>query len=180
MSSPSTSFAMPGPAQLMALLFSYNQWANRRVVGACEALTNEQFTRELGSSFASVRDTLAHIYGAEWIWLERFGGRSPKALPPVTDFPDLAAVRARLEEMDAALLQYVEGLRAADLDRIVESTNFAGKPISGPLWSLLQHLANHSTYHRGQVTTMLRQLGAKAVGTDLAGFYRERAANASA
>jgi uncharacterized damage-inducible protein DinB len=48
-------------------------------------------------------------------------------------------------------------------------------PFAQPLWQCLQHVANHSTYHRGQITTMLRQLGAKPAGTDLIGFYRERA-----
>jgi uncharacterized damage-inducible protein DinB len=169
--------SMPGPTQLMTLLFEYNQWANRRTLGACEGLTLEQFTRGLNSSFSSVRDTLAHIYGAEWIWLERFAGRSPMSLPAASDFPDWATVRTRVEEIDAALLEYVTGLGAADLDRVVEFSR-AGKPTSGPLWSMLQHVANHSTYHRGQITTMLRQLGAKAVSTDLIGFYRERAASA--
>jgi uncharacterized damage-inducible protein DinB len=57
----------------------------------------------------------------------------------------------------------------------------AGTTFSQPLWQMLQHLANHGSYHRGQVATMLRQLGAKPVGTDMIGFYRERtAAQASA
>jgi uncharacterized damage-inducible protein DinB len=182
MSSPTPSpmpTTMPDPAQLMTLLFTYNQWANRRTLGACEGLTQEQFTHGLNSSFASVRDTLAHIYGAEWIWLERFEGRSPMSLPVATDLPDWAAVRMRLEEIDAALLEYVAALGAADLNRVVEFSR-AGKQTSGPLWTMLQHVANHSTYHRGQITTMLRQLGARAVGTDLIAFYRERAAGATA
>ncbi len=58
-------------------------------------------------------------------------------------------------------------------------TDLKGNPHSNVLWQTLQHLANHGTYHRGQVTTLLRQLGAKPVGTDLIGFYRERAAQAA-
>ena len=63
-------------------LFEYNAWANHRSLEAAAALTPEQFTRDLGSSFKSVRDTLAHIAAAEWIWLERFHGRSPSGFPP--------------------------------------------------------------------------------------------------
>jgi uncharacterized damage-inducible protein DinB len=165
------------PAEIHEL-FLYNQWANRRSLGACEALTPEQFTRDLGSSFPSVRDTLAHIAGGEWIWLERFYGRSHMALPPGSDLPDFAAVRARLEELDSALLQFTSGLDAAGLERVIEFKTFAGKTFSTPLQPLLQHLANHGTYHRGQVTTLLRQLGAKGVSTDLAAFQRERSAAA--
>jgi uncharacterized damage-inducible protein DinB len=162
------------------LLFLYNQWANRHVVGACAALTEEQFTRGLGSSFPSVRDTLAHLYGAEWVWYERIFGRSHSALPKGSDFPDLPSLGRKFDEQDVQFLEYISKLTAADLDRVLEYKNLSGKELSNPLWQVLQHLANHSTYHRGQVTTMLRQLGAKPVSTDLIAFYREQAAGARA
>jgi len=160
-------------------LYDYNSWANHRTLEASAALTPEQFTREMGSSFSSVRDTLAHIYGAEWIWLERWHGRSP-GLPPATDFPDFESVRRRFAEIDRNLVDYVASLTQDDLQRIMTFKNLAGVPYSQPLAPCLQHVANHSTYHRGQVTTLLRQLGAKAVATDLIAFYRERAAQAKA
>ena len=56
-------------------LFDYNAWANRRSLEASAQLSPEQFTKSLGSSFSSVRDTLMHVCGAEWIWYERFQGR---------------------------------------------------------------------------------------------------------
>ena len=65
----------------MVALYEYNAWADRRALQAASALTREQFTKQLGSSFSSVRDTLSHIYGVEWLWLERFQGRSPSAIP---------------------------------------------------------------------------------------------------
>ena len=74
------------------LLFAYDAWANARTLDACAALTPEQFTRELGSSFSSVRDTLAHILGAQWIWNERFYGRPTAALPTPDKYPDLASL----------------------------------------------------------------------------------------
>lgn len=160
------------------LLYEYDAWANRRVCEACRALNDEQCTRDLGSSFASVRDTLAHILGAEWLWLERWQGRSPGALPPAADFPTLESLRARWEEVERDLLGYVGRLTAEDLARSLEYRTTAGKAHSQPLWQQLQHLANHGTYHRGQVTTLLRQLGAKPVATDLIAFYRERAGQA--
>jgi len=55
--------------QEIQLLYDFNAWANRRILGAAEKLTPEQYMRAMGSSFASVRDTVAHIYGAEWLWL---------------------------------------------------------------------------------------------------------------
>ena len=160
-------------------LYAYDAWANRRMLDACSALSAEQFTRDLGSSFRSVRDTLAHIMGAEWLWLERLRGRSPAVLPGGDQYSDLAALRARWTPFESELLSYVGGLSAADLERSFEYHDLKGNPHSNPLWQTLQHLANHGTYHRGQVTTMFRQLGAKPIGTDMIGFYRERAAQAA-
>jgi uncharacterized damage-inducible protein DinB len=170
---------MQTPEQIR-LLFQYNQWADQRILDACAALTSEQFTRDLGSSFKSVRDTLAHLYGAEWIWNERIQGRSPTTHPAASAFPDLAAVRAKLEEMDRYYLDYVSRLSPQELERVIHYKTLTGEAFSNPLWQTLHQLSNHATYHRGQVTALLRQLGAKAVSTDLILFYRERAASASA
>jgi uncharacterized damage-inducible protein DinB len=158
------------------LLYDFNAWANHRTIDACAALAPEQFTRDLASSFRSVRDTLAHIYGAQWIWLERWHGRIPAALPSAADFPDLESVRRRFIEIDRNLVDFAASLNADDLHRVVQFKTMAGTAHAQPLWQMLQHVANHSTYHRGQVTTLLRQLGAKATSTDLLAFYRERAA----
>jgi uncharacterized damage-inducible protein DinB len=162
------------------LLYDYNSWANRRMLDACAALTDAQFTQDLGSSFRSVRDTLAHIGGAEWIWLERWHGRSPNTLPPRDQFANLESLRRRSQELDCGLQDFVASLTEQDIQRIVTHKTTAGVEQSAPLWQMLQHLVNHGTYHRGQVATMLRQLGAKADSTDFIAFYRERAAKAKA
>ena len=166
--------------ELLRLLFQYNQWADRRMVEACSTLTNEQFTRDLGSSFRSVRDTLVHLYGAEWVWNERIEGRSPMSLVAGTGFPDLASVRTKLEEMDNFYIEYVARLTPQDLERVIHYKSFAGDEFSNPLWQTLHQLTNHASYHRGQIITLLRQLGAKPVTTDLIAYYRERAAAACA
>jgi uncharacterized damage-inducible protein DinB len=166
--------------ELLRFLFQYNLWADLRTLDACSSLTSEQFLRNLGSSFSSVRDTLAHLYGAEWVWNERIHGNSSTALVSGTIFPDFASVRAKLEEMDRYFIDFVSGLTPQDLDRVIHYKNFTGDPFSNPLWQSLHQLTNHATYHRGQVVTLLRQLGVKAVSTDLILFYREQAAAARA
>ena len=166
--------------ELSKFLFQYNSWANRRILDACSALPNEQFTRDLGSSYGSVRDTLAHVYGAEWVWKERIEGRSPSGVPGGDGFPDFAAVRARLEEMDQYYVNFTSSLTADNLQRLLSYKLFTGAETSNPLWQTLHQLSNHGTYHRGQVVTMLRQLGAKGVSTDVIGLYREQAASAKA
>ncbi len=162
------------------LLYDFDSWANHRTLESCATLTPEQFTRDLGSSFRSVRDTLVHIWGAEWIWLERWHGRAPNAIPSADGFPDFESVRRRWTEVERNLLDYVASLTQDDLQRIIQFKTLAGAAYGQPLAVCLQHVANHGTYHRGQVTTLLRQLGAKPVGTDLILFYRERAAGTNA
>jgi uncharacterized damage-inducible protein DinB len=161
------------------LLYEYNGWANNRVLDACAGLSPEEFTRELGSSFPSVRDTLAHIMGAEWLWLERWSGRMPTELLASKEFPDLASIRQRWAAIGGDVLSFAVRIKAEDLTRVHNIRTTKGEPYSHPLWQMMQHLVNHGTYHRGQVTTMLRQLGAKPVATDLIAFYRQRAGAAN-
>jgi len=164
----------------IGLLYDFNVWANHRSMEAASALTPEQFTKPLGSSFSSARDTLAHICGGEWIWLERFLGRSPSSMPDNSVFPDVASLRARWQPIETNLLAFVRGLTPEDLDRVLEYKTMKFGVYTNPLWQSLQHLVNHGTYHRGQVTTMLRQHGAQPIPTDLMHFYRERAIAAGA
>jgi len=164
----------------MRVLYEYNSWANHRCIDAAAALSDEQFTKPLGSSFSSVRDTLAHIYGGEWIWLDRFQGRSSTALPEAGQFPTLSSLRTRWVENETNLLKFVNELTQEDLDRVIEYQTLRFGVYRNPLWQSLQHLVNHGSYHRGQVTTQLRQLGAKPAATDLMHFYRERSVAAGA
>jgi len=163
--------------QQVRVLYDYNAWANRRTLDACSALANEQFTRDLGCSHRSVRDTLAHIMGAAWIWLERWNGRSPSGLPPSDQYANLSILRARWGEIERDVLQFVAGLSKEELEQDRPYRTTEGKSYSQPLWQMLQHLVNHSTYHRGQVAAMLRQLDVKPVATDLIAFYRELGAS---
>jgi uncharacterized damage-inducible protein DinB len=167
------------PAEMVAL-YEYNAWADRRALQAASALSREQFTKQLGSSFPSVRDTLAHIYGVEWLWLERFQGRSPSAIPDDPEFADIVKLQASWGEFEPTLLNFVGGLTQDDLDRVMEYKTMKFGVYRNPLWQSMQHLVNHGSYHRGQVTTMLRQLGAQPILTDLMHFYREQAATAKA
>jgi uncharacterized damage-inducible protein DinB len=162
------------------LLYDYNCWANHRTLDSSAALSEEQFTRDLGSSFRSVRDTLVHICGVEWLWLERWHGRSPNALRGTAEFPNHETLRRHWDEVERNLLDYVASLTPEDIQRIIQHKTTQGIEQAAPLWQMLQQVVNHGTYHRGQVTTMLRQLGAKPISTDLIFFYRERATKASA
>jgi len=154
-------------------LYAYNRWANQRMFAAIEPLSESQFTRGLGSSFPSIRDTLFHIVAAEWIWLKRWQGASPTARPDAEQYPTAEKLKSFWESVDQERDSLLDGLDDARLHASLAFKDLAGTPYSMPLIELMQHLANHSSYHRGQVTTMLRQVEAKPVALDMLYFFRD-------
>ena len=162
------------------LLYQYDRWANNRVLQATSRLSAEEFTRDLGGSFRSVRDTLVHIIGGEWIWL-RYWKEPPTNSALLTSlrtrrdllfnpdsFPNGASVQLKWAEVENEQNEFVNGLTDEPLERMLP---FRATQVS--LAHLMQHMANHSTYHRGQVALMMRQLGAEPVATDFHVFLVE-------
>ncbi len=163
--------------QDLRTLLDYHYWARDRVLDAASALTADQFTRNLGSSFGSVRDTLVHLYSAEWAWYSRWQGTSPTAMLPMDQFPDIASIRQPWMAHEARIRAFLESLGESGITRVFEYKLLSGQSGSSVFSQMLQHLVNHASYHRGQVTTLLRQLGAApARSMDMIAFYRERGA----
>jgi len=170
------------------LLYEYDRWANNRTLQAASVLSAEQFTRDLGGSFPSVRDTLMHIVKGEWGWLTYWKEPSPDsafvknlwdrmdALFHADSFPDVATVKAKWTEVEQEQIAFVNGLTDEGLKKMFPIQSRSTQAALGTQLSLLhlmQHLANHSTYHRGQVALMMRQLGAKPLATDFHRFLME-------
>jgi uncharacterized damage-inducible protein DinB len=159
--------------QDLRTLLEYHYWARDRLLDALEALDSEQFTRDLGSSFKSIRDTVAHTYAAEWAWHSRWQGHSPTALLPADQFPDVASIRAAWSAHEAKVRAFLDELGDSGITRVFDYKLLSGQPGSTPFWQMLQHVVNHASYHRGQVTTMLRQIGAAPPKSmDMIAFYR--------
>ncbi len=153
-------------------LYDYNYWARDRQLEVCAKLSEEQFLRPMGSSYSSLRDTLAHLLLAEWAWHERFQGRNPRSIPSwLEELRTVDALRERWKGVETDVRKYVAGLNADALTRPLSYTNLKGEPWSYPLWQALVHLVNHQTYHRGQVTTLLRQLGSSAPAIDFLVYF---------
>lgn len=154
-------------------LLDYHYWARDRLLAALDPLTPDQFNRDLGSSFKSIRETVVHTYAAEWAWHLRWRGESPTKLMTSDAFPDVDAVRRAWTDHEAKMRAFVEALGEDGLNRVFEYKLLSGQPGATPFWQMLQHVVNHASYHRGQVTTMLRQLGAQpAKSMDMIAFYR--------
>jgi len=173
-------------------LYDYNRWANERLLSALEKLSDPQFTMVLPSSFPSIRETVFHILFAEWLWLKRWQGTSPRStvpdpdtsaatgrtlaqggMPTVKELSTLAALRSFADAIERERQKFLSGLNEDVLHARLQFSDMAGTPYSQPLMHLLQHLVNHGTYHRGQVTTMLRQVGVATVSLDMLYFFRE-------
>lgn len=159
---------------LFQTLISYNEWANDRVLTCAEDLTEEQFTRPLESSFPTIRDTLAHLIATEWIWLHRWKGESPTSTPEWINRPTVGVLREQLRDIERERAAYLHTLSAEDLERPIRFVYLSGTEGCHSLHELLLHLVNHSTYHRGQVTTMLRQVGAAPLSTDMVIFFSDK------
>jgi uncharacterized damage-inducible protein DinB len=159
-------------------LFDYTEWANELAFNAAAKLSDENLRRDFNISHGSVFGTLLHMAGAEWIWLERWHGRSPLladawSLWKIDSCADLATLNQRWRELIDRRAQFISELDEGRLPAELPFTLLSGDPSSMRLVDQMQHVANHATLHRGQVVGMIRQLGIAPPSTDLL-FYLRR------
>jgi uncharacterized damage-inducible protein DinB len=156
-------------------LLDYHYWARDRMYEALEPLTRDQAVADLGGSFASIHETVAHLYAAEVAWYSRWQGVSPGQLLTGAQFPSLASLRTAWVDHERKMRAFLEDLGEEGVARVFSFKLLSGQDASSPFWQMLQHIVNHGSYHRGQVTTKLRQLGAApAKSMDMMAFYRTR------
>jgi uncharacterized damage-inducible protein DinB len=158
----------------LADLMAYDRWANRRYLDVIAQLDSERFTRKLGGSFDSIRDTVVHLAWAEWVWAERWQGRSPKIRAHPDHFPTPLSVRSYLTETETNQGRFVEQLQPGRETTEIRYTNLKGEVYEYTLEQMVHHLTNHSTYHRGQLATLLRQLGVAPPTTDYLDYLDSR------
>ena len=122
-------------------------------------MTNAQFVAPGSASFSSVRDTLVHTMWAQWNWLLRWrGGPNPPLFEP-TEYADVAAVRARWNEIDGETHAFVAQVDDAALESICRYVNSRNEPMAYPLWQQMLHQVNHGTQHRSEVAVILTEYG---------------------
>lgn len=169
----------------------YNTWFNVRLYDVSASLTDEERRRELGAFFGSIHRTLNHLILADHIWLLRLAPGLAAAVPRDASgreflpggldsvmYDDFDLLRARRTDLDATIQGWIESLAPVDLEREVAYRTTKGVAVRHPLWWAITHLFNHQTHHRGQVTTLLFQLGRDPGVTDLLAMLREEQAAA--
>lgn len=164
----------------VVLMAHYNQWMNERMHVACAQLSHQELTQEKGAFFGSILGTLNHLAVGDTIWLQRFstlpgGFDTLRALSDLlcptslrqtlfTDLPGWHAYRVRLDDIISI---WANEITSEQLESPLTTTNMAGVSTTRMLGSLVQHFFNHQTHHRGQVTTLLFQMGVDVGETDL-------------
>lgn len=145
--------------ELIKTLYQYNTWANTQILDITAQLNPEQFLAGQGANQESVRETLVHVMSAQWIYLARWQGSSPQTMLEAHQFPDLASIRTRWNEIEGETQAFVAGLNDDQLSRIISYTNMQGQRWAYPLWQQMIHQVNHATQHRSEVAVMLTQFG---------------------
>ncbi len=147
----------------------YNRWMNESLYERCQPLDPEVLNRDLGAFFKSILGTLNHLLLADRVWLGRFTGVAyPATRLDEILYADFAQLRAERAMTDQALTDYLAGLIEADLNQPLHYTSvLSPEPRTLRLGDALLHVFHHQTHHRGQVTTLLSQLGVDFGETDL-------------
>jgi uncharacterized damage-inducible protein DinB len=150
----------------------YNRWMNQKVYDGSSGLADEDRKRDMGAFFKSIHGTLNHILLADRIWMGRFTGEpySVRSLDQEL-YADFSVLRAERAAEDNRIIDWVASLSPEDMERDLVYTSVVNPESRRyPLWFALSHFFNHQTHHRGQITTLLTQLGVDVGVTDLIGL----------
>lgn len=147
----------------------YNRWMNEKLYAAADSLADEQRKADRGAFFRSIHGTLNHLLLTDEAWMQRLHGQ-PVTMTSLDQelHSEFTALRADRQAMDQRLMDWAEGLQAETPSRLLSFFSVSyQKQITMPYVVAVMHLFNHQTHHRGQVTTLLTQLGADIGPTDL-------------
>jgi uncharacterized damage-inducible protein DinB len=143
-------------------LYSFMIWGDRAILEAAKTVSEEAYHRPQPISAGSVHKQLAHCMGTQWIWLERWRGRSLPARPD-DQFPTFSAIETRWPQIHRELLDFLTRQTPESLQMEVAYLDLRGQPVSQPLFQQMLHVADHASYHRGQLNTMIHHAGGTPV-----------------
>jgi uncharacterized damage-inducible protein DinB len=149
------------------VMATYNQWMNQKLYNVCADISDLERKSDRGAFFKSVDGTLNHILIGDLIWLGRFTQQPFLAKLDKEPYNDFTELRAERERLDLVMIDWTKNLTPSWLNETLTYTNSSGFTRTLPHWLLTTHMFNHQTHHRGQLTTLLNQMGYEAGVTDL-------------
>ena len=154
-------------------LSEYHIWANNQVCDWLGHISDDQWNQPVVSSFESIYETILHMASAEKTWLERMNMKPNSQMLAVTFKGSKDELIETWKEISAGYLTFIKAMPEDQFQQILNYKNSKGIEFNQPIYQLLVHVFNHTTYHRGQVVTMLRQVGYTDVSsTDMTTFFR--------
>lgn len=155
-------------------LANYNVWANAKAINWLQQLTDAQWEQAITSSFNSVRQTVLHIASAEKIWIDFW----TKAPAPAFISGTFTGTKSELieiwEKASTGMRDFLLSYPEENFQDLIGFRYPRGGEAQMPFVQTFAHIINHSTYHRGQLVTLLRQVGYTDMSSiDLATFYRQ-------
>lgn len=146
--------------QILTSFARYERWANEQQLDVICTLTEEQQQREIQSSFPSIQKTCMHVWDASSIWWQRLQRHEQIMVPSLSFHPSMKDIENGILHQNDQWINWIEAATDADLEAFLPYKNMKGEHHQQPVKDILLHLNNHGTYHRGQLVTMLRQVGA--------------------
>ena len=155
-------------------LYEHHWWANQTLLDTTAKLGEAKATQSIGIQFSepSLKRMFFHIFVVDGLWLARWQGVSPTAIPE--EPPTLAELGERWLTLEREQKTFVDGLREADLERVISYRLLSGKAYRQPLGLLVHHVPDHGTHHRSEIATMLTMASGSPPGTGLARFIAIR------
>ena len=149
-------------------LFGFNRWADERVIQALRPLAPEQYIQEAALGCPSVRAILLHMADTSLIWANRIRGEQVMSRTTEAEAPTLEAAVQLLAQGHDSYRLLIPTLSPEQLSAPISYRDFKGEPKSLPLWAILRHQLNHSSYHRGQISSHLMEFGIEPPAIDFA------------
>lgn len=151
--------------------YDYHKWANNRVFNHLNELPDGVFSQEIKSVFSSVKEVLAHVYLVDGMWLSVMSGDSFSETTNVisqlkenSKNPSLSEIQSLFEKVNHQYENFLNNQE--NLDEVISIEHPRYGKMDVPVSELVKHVVNHGTYHRGNITAMLRQQGHAGVPTD--------------
>jgi len=151
----------------------YNNWANQLIIKMVNEVGEEAATKNIVSSFPSIYKTMLHILDAQVLWLHRMQHDHFPEAPSKSFKGSLVDLNTALTKSSEEFYNFIANMKEDDYSKTLTYKNSTGKEYTSPYAETILHCLNHSTFHRGQIITMLRQLGKKDfIGIDYVAYCR--------